>query len=89
MKKLVKVEEIEGEGLLALLGKNVLVFCMNYIYTGKLAGVNATCILLESPRIVYETGAFSDKKFADAQPLPNSLYVQTAAIESFLETDKT
>ena len=88
MKKLVTVTEQEGEGFEALLGENVLIFCMNYIYTGKLIGVNKTCILLESPRIVYETGSFSDTSFVDAQKLPNNLYIQTGAIESFSITDK-
>lgn len=48
MKKLVKVEEIEGEGLLSLLGENVTLFCQIYIYSGKLIGVNDTCVLLEN-----------------------------------------
>lgn len=37
MKKL--IQEVEGEGLIALLGKRVTLFCMNYIYTGDLVGV--------------------------------------------------
>lgn len=83
MKKFVKFEEVEGEGLLALLGQRVTLFCVNYIYTGLLSGVNETCVLLEDPSIVYETGAFSDKAWKDAQKLPNDLYVQTSAIEAF------
>lgn len=86
MKKLpatVEVVEVENEGLIALLGQTVTLFCMNYIYTGKLTGVNSTCVLLEDPKIVYETGAFNTKDWKDAQSLPNSLYVQTSAIESF------
>jgi hypothetical protein len=86
MKKLVEVQEVEGEGLTALLGEQVLLFCLNYIYTGKLIGVNLTCVLLEAPSIVYETGAFTDKSFKDAQKLPHELYVQTSAIESFGKT---
>ena len=83
MKKLVKVEEIESEGLISLLGEVVTFFCLNYIYTGKLAGVNETCVLLESPKIVYETGSFSEKEWSDAQKLPNDLYIQITSIESF------
>lgn len=83
MKKLVKVEEVTGEGLLALMGENVTLFCLNYIYTGKLVGVNDSYIKLENASIVYETGAFSDKNFKDAQTLPNDWYVQISAIESF------
>lgn len=88
MKKIVTVTEVEGEGLVALLGKQVMLFCLNYIYTGTLSGVNTTCVLLEEPSIVYETGAFDVKTFKDAQKLPYSLYVQTSAIESFAETNK-
>jgi len=83
MKKLVNVTEVEGEGLVALMGQTVTLFCSNYIYTGKLVGVNDNCVLLEAPKIVYETGAFTDKAWKDAQALPNSWYVQISAIESF------
>jgi hypothetical protein len=83
MKKLVQVQEVEGEGFTALMGQRVTLFCLNYIYTGVLTGVNQTCVLLEEPSIVYETGDFSSKSWKDAQKLPNSLYVQTNAIESF------
>ena len=85
MKKAVTVEvvEVANEGLISLLGQTVTFFCMNYIYTGILEGVNDTCVLLDSPKIVYETGAFDTKTWKDAQPLPNKLYIQTSAIESF------
>ena len=88
MKKVVEVTEVEGEGLSALLGEQVLLFCLNYIYNGKLIGVNDTCVLLENPGIVYETGAFGDQKFKDRQQLPFQLYVQHSAIEAFGKTDK-
>lgn len=88
MKKVVQVTEVDGEGLEMLLDKQVILFCLNYIYTGKLVGVNKTCILLDNPAIVYETGAFDRTSFTDAQKLPNQLYVQTNAIESFSETNK-
>lgn len=77
------VEEIEEEGFLALLGKQITCFCAVYIYTGKLLGVNKTCIKLEYPEIVYETGDFSTKTWKDAQALPNEIYLQTAMIEAF------
>ena len=83
MKTIVEVKETENEGLLALIGKNVTFFAMNYIYVGRLVGVNTTCVKLENPKIVYETGAFTDNKYRDAQALPNVLYIQTGAIESF------
>jgi hypothetical protein len=88
MKKLVQVTEVDGEGLDMLLGKQVILLCLNYIYTGKLIGVNKTCVLLENASIVYDTGAWNTKSFSDAQKLPFHHYVQTGAIESFGETDK-
>lgn len=77
------IEEIEEEGFLALLGQQITCFAAIYIYTGKLIGVNKTCIKLEDPKIVYETGAFSDKNWKDAQALPNEIYLQVAMIEAF------
>ena len=81
MKRL--VEDVEGEGLVGLIGQRITLFCLNYIYTGKLVGVNDTCVKLESAAVVYETGALADKAWKDAQPLPGPWYVQTSAIESF------
>ena len=83
MKKLVEVQEVEGEGLISFLGETVTLFCGVYIYTGKLVGVNDTCVKLEDAGIVYETGSFSDKKWKDCQTLPNDWYVTTQSIESF------
>lgn len=83
MKKLVQVQEIEGEGLEALLGLNVALFCMNYIYAGTLVGVNNSCVLLEDAKIVYETGELTAKNWKDAQSLPGPWYVQMNSIESF------
>jgi len=84
MKKLVSVTEVEGEGLEALLGEQVLLFGLNYIYAGKLSGVNNTFVQLEDAKIVYETGSFTSKGYTDAQALPGKVwYVQLSAIESF------
>ena len=82
MKKL--VEEVQGEGLESLLGERVTLFCCRYIYTGRLIGVNNTCVLLQDCGIVFETGSFDEKDWADYQKLPHEeFHVQTAAIESF------
>jgi len=84
MKKLVEVQEVENEGLVSLLGEQVTLMCMNYFYTGKLVGVNDSCVKLEEPAIVYSTGDWSDADWADSQKLPTKEhYVQTSAIESF------
>jgi len=77
------VEEIKGEGLEKLIGKKITLFCLNYIYTGLLKGVNSTCVLLSDAKIVYETGELNSGDWKDAQPLPNDWYVQVSAIESF------
>lgn len=83
MKKLVKVEEIDGEGLVALMGEDVTFFCLGYIYAGRLVGVNSTFVKLENAHVVYQTGAYDNKKFEDAQKLPQEWYLQVSAIESF------
>ena len=82
MKKL--ITEVEHEGLLKLMGQKVTLFCANYFYTGKLIGVSETCVLLEDPAIVYETGAWTEKSYSDEQKLgTKEHYVMIRAIESF------
>ncbi len=81
MRKIIEIDE--NEGLDSLLGKTVTFFCMNYFYTGELGGVNDTCVKLDNPKIVYETGPWGDVDWKDAQSLPGSIYIQTSAIESF------
>ena len=76
------VKEVDTEGLDGLLGQTVTLFCGVYIYTGKLVGVNDTCVKLSDAKIVYETGELTTKTWKDAQSLPADWYVQTAAIES-------
>ncbi len=72
------------EGLENLLGQTVVFFCAAYIYTGKLIGVNTTCVKLENAGIIYETGAFSGKGWKDIQKFPTKYhYIQTNLIESF------
>ena len=75
--------EVQGEGLESLLGEVVTLFCGVYIYSGKLVGVNETSVKLEDAGIVYETGPFTDKDWADRQALPDCWYVTTQSIESF------
>jgi hypothetical protein len=83
MKKLVSVQEVENEGLVGLLGEEVTLFCANYIYAGKLVGVNESYVKLTGAKIVYETGELTTKTWKDAQALPKDWYIQTGAIESF------
>ncbi len=77
-------ETAATEGLESLLGQNVTLFGMNYIYTGKLVGVDDVQVKLDDAKIVYETGSFTEKEWTDAQPLPNGTwYVRLATVESF------
>jgi len=87
MKKIIEVNnnQISMEDLL---GESVTIFCGNYFYTGKLVGVNTDYVLLENPKIVYETGELASKKWADAQGLPHNWYVMKHAIESYGVLDK-
>jgi hypothetical protein len=83
MKKLATVIEVEKEGLLKLMGERVTLFCLNYIYTGTLTGVNDSCVLLSEASIVYETGELCSKEWKDAQKLPSDWYVTLSSIESY------
>jgi hypothetical protein len=83
MKRLVKVEEVEGEGLNGLLGKRVTFFCANYIYRGILIGVSDDCVKLGEAQVVYETGPFDKKEWQDAQSIGGDWYVERGAIESY------
>ncbi len=85
LKKL--VQEIENEGLEKLMGETVTLFCLNYFYNGKLVGVNDDCVLLQDPKLIYETGSWTNKEWKDAQSMGiDELYVQKQAIESFART---
>ena len=78
------VENKDAEGLEALLGEQVFLMCACYIYSGKLVGVDSTCVKLENAHIVYETGPWGEKTWKDAQKLPNDYhYVATGMVESF------
>jgi len=82
MKRL--IEDVEGEGMESLMGEVVTLLCNSYFYTGKLVGVNEACVKLQDPSIVYETGDWADKSWADAQKLPaDTIYVQIGHIEAF------
>jgi hypothetical protein len=79
------VTEVENEGLEALMGKRVTLFCGVYIYTGKLVGVNQHSAsswktLGLSTRLVLST----DKNVEGLSVrCSNDWYVTTQSIESF------
>ena len=78
------VEEVAGAGLESLLGKQVALWCMNYIYAGVLVGVNEQDILLHKAKVVYETGPLTASIWKDAQELPGPWYVRVSSIESLV-----
>ena len=80
MKRLIEESDY---GLESLLGERVTLFCANYIYTGKLTGVNEKFVQLSDAAIVYETGSFGDTAWKDAQPLPHDWYVMLQSVESW------
>jgi hypothetical protein len=88
MKQAAKVIEVEGKGIVSLMGENITIFSLNYIYTGKLIGVDDDDILLQDARIVYATGSFSDRQWKDAQELAEEWYVPRNCIESYGILDK-
>jgi hypothetical protein len=81
MKKIIQVDD--NDGFESLLGQRITLFCLNYIYTGDLVGVNDTYLLLENAAIVYETGELNSKEWKDAQKLPHAWRVQMACVESW------
>lgn len=84
-----KKKQVNGNGIVTLLDKNVCLIGLNYIYYGKLTGVDASCVELENAGIVYVTGDWQLRKWNDFQILPSAkVFVQLEAIESFFEANK-
>ena len=82
MKKMVMVEE--KDGLETLLGQVVEIWCLNYIYSGELIGVNDTQVMLKDARVVYETGPTNTKTQKNTEVLrTGTWYIRVSAIESF------
>lgn len=85
-----KTEEVENEGLISLLGKNVIVFVTDgYIYFGELTGVNTNDIRISNAKIVYETGKWDSNTFVDAQAIPcPHVYIRSSQITSYFVSPK-
>ena len=77
--------EVLKDGLESLLGEMVQLWCLNYIYSGKLIGVNTNDVDLQDAVVVYETGKMTDKQFKFAEPVSDREhhFVRTSAIESY------
>lgn len=83
-----EVVEVDG-GLLTLLNKKVMFIQSNYNYYGTLTGVNGREVELTDPYIVYETGAWSNPAWKDAQKLPtDKAYLAISANEVYFEVNK-
>lgn len=85
MKRCVSVVETNVDGLDKMLDEYVELYCLNYIYSGKLIGVNDFCVCLAECCIVYETGKLDDHagyKFAESFN-QEERFIQKAHIESF------
>lgn len=68
----------------AMIGENVVLLCMNYIYAGKLTAVDDHYAHLDNAFIVYETGELRSTTWKDAQRLPDDDWlVKLSAVESF------
>jgi len=78
------VEEDSVQGIEKLLGENIQVWCLNYIYAGKLSAVGASDIILTNACVVYETGKLGDSCFKTFEKVQaGELYVRLGAIESY------
>lgn len=73
-----------SKGLESLVGQVVTFFCTTYIYTGKLVSISKTSVKLTKASIVYETGAFTEGNWKDAQGLPHDVYIMLSSVESFM-----
>lgn len=82
IKKICESDDNQGS-LESLLGEQVILFCMNYHYFGKLIAVASTYVVLQEGGIVYETGEFSSQTWKDAQKIGQQLSVVVDKIESY------
>ncbi len=81
MKRIVEASELTG--FEAMLGESIIILSGVYHYSGIVAGVNEDHLELSDPKLVYETGVWSDKNWKDAQPLPSPWRVMLQSIESW------
>ena len=72
-------------GIATFRGKSITLYCLNYIYTGKVVEVTSEEVDLAGAAIVYETGELKAPKFLDAQELPGpeNHFVRISAVESY------
>lgn len=83
-----KVVESNDETILEeLLGKTVTFMCLNYFYNGTLVAFDEKSAKLKDPKIIYETGAWDNEDWSDAQSMNVPFWnVKLDAVESFGES---
>ncbi|MDP2607288.1 MAG: hypothetical protein Q8S00_32525 [Deltaproteobacteria bacterium] len=69
-------------GAANLIGKQVMVWCGIYIYTGVLVSVTPDELVLDNASVVYETGPLCGPP-QTAQKLPAQLSIRLSAIECY------
>lgn len=74
----------KAHGFEGFINQKILIFTSGYFYCGFVVGVFDDYVTLKDAHIVYETGCFSDKEYANAQKLHCDLWnISFSAIESF------
>ena len=85
MKKEVTVTQKEYPALTPFVGKNVTVGC-NFIYYGVLKSVDEDTLTLSNPKMVYDTGSWSDKDYKLEEEMPSDeVVIFISKIEFFGE----
>ena len=79
------VENTEADGIEKLLGEYIEIYCLNYIYAGKLIGISDEDLCLAECVLVYETGALNDHGgYANAESFgTEERFIRRAHIESY------
>lgn len=83
IKKIFQKNKLES-----LIGKNVLLMCMNYFYIGRLVDVNELCAELEDAGVLFDAGEMNAENWRDYQKFGHKTgnhIVMISAIESFAE----
>lgn len=76
------IETTDG-GFDSSIGEKICLFCVNYIYTGRLVAVNDDHVELDAAQLVYETGVLDSGDWEDSQSLPSPWRVMRSAVESW------
>lgn len=73
-----------------MVGKEVVVFCANFIYTGTLVRETHDRICIEKPIIVFETGPMHENDWREKQAMPTPvLHIERSGVESMGLLDRT